>query len=283
MKVLVLSDIHGNWPALQAVLNAEPDAAQIICLGDLVNYGPQPVECVVWAMRLTSPSLVIQGNHDRAFGLGTAPNCAPPFQQLAGAVQAATSHLLAPEMRRFLADSQPLQRFRLGDATCVACHTRPRDPRYSGFGKQDWQSWGESEPKPGEGPFQAFPRESARAQPESEIVLVGHPDMPFLLIGHPNLLFLGYTHTPMKTEFRGTLVVIPGSVGLPLDGDPRAAYAVWQDGEATLRRAAYDVEEAVRAFEPLTLDERIKHHLVGGLRTGGWVATYLPADTATGR
>jgi predicted phosphodiesterase len=45
MKVLVLSDIHGNWPALQAVLQAEPDAEQIICLGDLVNYGPQPAEC----------------------------------------------------------------------------------------------------------------------------------------------------------------------------------------------------------------------------------------------
>jgi hypothetical protein len=49
MKVLILTDIHGNWPALQAVLQAEPDADRILCLGDLVNYGPQPGECVRWA------------------------------------------------------------------------------------------------------------------------------------------------------------------------------------------------------------------------------------------
>ena len=51
MKILLVSDIHGNWPALQAVLAAEPEADQILCLGDLVNYGPQPAECVAWAMR----------------------------------------------------------------------------------------------------------------------------------------------------------------------------------------------------------------------------------------
>lgn len=45
MKMLLISDIHGNWPALQAELAAEPDADQILCLGDLVNYGPQPAEC----------------------------------------------------------------------------------------------------------------------------------------------------------------------------------------------------------------------------------------------
>ena len=50
MKILLVSNIHGNWPALQAVLHAEPDVNQILCLGDLVNYGPQPVECVAWAM-----------------------------------------------------------------------------------------------------------------------------------------------------------------------------------------------------------------------------------------
>ena len=52
MKILLISDLHGNWPALQAVLAAEPEVDQILCLGDLVNYGPQPAECVRWAMGL---------------------------------------------------------------------------------------------------------------------------------------------------------------------------------------------------------------------------------------
>jgi predicted phosphodiesterase len=51
MKILILSDIHGNWAALQAVLAAEPDVDQILCLGDLVNHGPQPAQCVAWAMK----------------------------------------------------------------------------------------------------------------------------------------------------------------------------------------------------------------------------------------
>ena len=42
MKLLILSDIHGNWPALESVLDAEADAYQILCLGDLVDYGPEP-------------------------------------------------------------------------------------------------------------------------------------------------------------------------------------------------------------------------------------------------
>ncbi len=59
MKILLISDIHGNWAALQAVLAAEPDVDQILCLGDLVNYGPQPAECVAWAMKtLTSDWLI---------------------------------------------------------------------------------------------------------------------------------------------------------------------------------------------------------------------------------
>jgi hypothetical protein len=60
MKILLLSDIHGNWAALQAVLAAEPDVDQILCLGDLVNYGPQPAECVAWAMKTLALDRLIQ-------------------------------------------------------------------------------------------------------------------------------------------------------------------------------------------------------------------------------
>ena len=49
MKVLIVSDIHANRVAFQAVLAAEPDHENVLCLGDLVGYGPQPVECIAWA------------------------------------------------------------------------------------------------------------------------------------------------------------------------------------------------------------------------------------------
>ena len=83
MKCLFLSDIHCNWSALQAVLAPEPDTEQILCLGDLVNYGPQPVERVRWAIGLSSPSQVIQGNHDRAIGFDADPHCSPAYDVLA--------------------------------------------------------------------------------------------------------------------------------------------------------------------------------------------------------
>ncbi|MBN1851207.1 MAG: metallophosphoesterase [Pirellulales bacterium] len=62
MKLLIVSDIHGNWPALEAVLGAEPSPDAIAFCGDVVDYGPQPVECLRWLM--TSADHIVRGNHD---------------------------------------------------------------------------------------------------------------------------------------------------------------------------------------------------------------------------
>ena len=236
MKTLVVSDIHGNWAALQAVLAAEPEVDQVLCLGDLVNYGPQPAECVRWAMGLGPGTIVVQGDHDRAFGCGEDPHCSTAYQVVAAAVQAATSRLLTVAMKRFLAGLEPLQTFERAGARCVACHATPGDPLYRYLGEK-----------------------SAMSLWESELVRAGHPDF----------LFLGHTHQPMKTQFQRTLVVNPGSVGQPKDGDARAAYAVWKDGRVSLRRARYDVERTIKAHAGLAVDSKIVASLSGVLRGGG--------------
>jgi predicted phosphodiesterase/dimeric dUTPase (all-alpha-NTP-PPase superfamily) len=241
MKILLLSDIHGNLGALQAVLAAEPDVDQILCLGDLVDYGPQPAECVTWAMQSLTPDWLVQGNHDRAVALGESSRSSAAYEALAAATQALSQQVLTPEMKRFLAGLQPLQRFQLDSAICVACHAVPSDPLYLYL--------------PENGPVTVW---------ESELNSVKFPDF----------LFIGHTHLPMKTRFRRTLVVNPGSVGQPKDGDPRAAYAIWDEGEVTLRRAAYDVEKTVAAYHGLALDPRIMVTLADVLRTGG----HLPLD-----
>jgi putative phosphoesterase len=236
MKTLVVSDIHGNWCALQAVLQAEPDAERILCLGDLVNYGPQPVECVGWAMQLSRPHRVIQGNHDLAFGLGCDSNCSPADRRLAEAVQSASEQLLTPEMKYYLANLKPLQRFGSVDGSCLACHALPSDPLYG-----------------------VLNSENALSLWESEITTAGHPD----------ILFVGHTHIPMMTQFQRTLMVNPGSVGLPRDWDPRASYAVWEDHAVSLRRVAYDVTETVRALSGLNIEESIRQRLAEELKAGG--------------
>ncbi len=267
MKVLVVSDIHGNWPALRAVLAAEPDADQILCLGDLVNYGPQPEKCVAWAMRLDLPNHVIQGNHDRAFSLGVPSRGAPQYQPLVEAVQAATDFLLTAEMKTFLAALKPLQTFRWNEISCVACHTIYAHPLSYRITECDDPAWNRTE----------------LSRMDTDMILLGHPDLLFVMLGHPDFVFIGNTHLPMKIKFYGTLVVNPGSVGQPLDGDPRAAYAIWRDGDITFHRVAYDVEETVRAYESLDLDEHVKRQLVDGLRTGTCLTKQETTELAMGK
>ena len=252
MKILILSDIHGNWPALQAVLAAEPDADEILCLGDLVNYGPQPRECVEWAMELNPSSRIIQGNHDRAFGLGVPQRGDPACQAMARAMQSATDFLLTSEMKHFLGDLKPFQRFQWNETFCIACHTVSERLGGCCFTERDDPAW----------------QYSDLSRMESDMILLGHPDWLFVLLGHPDFVFISNLHSPTKTKFYGTIVVNPGSVGFPTDGDPRAAYAIWQDAEIIFRRLAYDVEETVKAYDPLNLDKQIKQELADSLRTG---------------
>jgi predicted phosphodiesterase len=82
MKLLIVSDIHGNWAALQSVLDAEADFDKILCLGDLVDYGPEPVACVTWAMQQRDESIFIQGNHDWGVAFKKDPRSSPPFRHL---------------------------------------------------------------------------------------------------------------------------------------------------------------------------------------------------------
>lgn len=241
MKMLLISDIHGNWPALQAVLAAEPDADQILCLGDLVNYGPQPAECVAWAMKTLTPEWLMQGNHDRAVARDEDARSSTPYKALAAATQELSRRVLTPEMKQFLAGLQPLQRFKLNEVVCAACHAVPSDPLYA-----------------------YLPENASVPLWESELNGIGWPDF----------LFIGHTHKPAKIRYRRTLVVNPGSVGQPKDGDPRAAYAVWEDGEVSLRRAAYDVEETIRAYHGTRLNSQTVDTLAEVLRTGG----HLPTD-----
>jgi len=235
MKLLIISDIHGNWPALRAVLEAEFGLTGILCLGDLVNFGPQPEECVAWAKEILRPEGVIQGNHDRAVAFDEDPQCSPAYAPLAEATQEFTSRLLTPEMKTFLGSLKPMRSFNSSAGKCVACHATPKDPLHG------------------------FLMESATADYwEAEVVAAGLP----------SFLFLGHTHLPMKAKLMETLIVNPGSVGFPQHGDPRAAYAVWEDGEASLRRVSYDFEETIRAYEKLKLPPQVLQQLTDTLRSG---------------
>lgn len=232
MRALIVSDLHGNWPALRAVLAAEPDAETVICLGDLVNYGPHPVECVGWAQ--ASATWIVQGNHDRALGCNEDPRCSAPYREMADVMRKVTGPQLDLAAKNFLAQLPPIATPAIDGASLVLCHAAPSDPLYAYVPLEKTPRW------------------------EDETALARHPD--YLLVGH--------THRGFVRRIGETTIVNPGSVGQPKDGDPRAAYAVWDDGVVELRRAAYDIRSVVNDLERCA-PERIARRLGHLLLTGG--------------
>jgi hypothetical protein len=79
MKLLILSAIHGNWPALEAVLQAKPDFDAVAFCGNVVDYGPCPVECIHW-LRYHTDHLV-RGNHDGALAFDVDFRCMRSFRE----------------------------------------------------------------------------------------------------------------------------------------------------------------------------------------------------------
>ncbi len=228
MRALVISDIHGNAAALRAVLGVPHDL--VLCLGDLVGYGPRPAACVDTIRQ--QATLCVQGNHDRAFGARVPPGASARFQELAMATTPIADAQLSDDDRRYLRELPRWGFIRLHGRQFMAVHATPRDPLYEYLGP-DPDAW----------------IERARSM-STDILLVGH------------------THLQFRIDAGDRVIVNPGSVGQPKDGDPRAAFAVIDDGEVTLHRIAYDVEETIEALMASPVPSDAATSLTALLRTG---------------
>jgi putative phosphoesterase len=224
MQVGVVSDIHGNEPALDAVLRDLPDVDALVCAGDVVGYNPWPVACVDAVRDREVPT--VMGNHDRAVASGTAFR----FNRMAVAGVEHARDRLDDRRREWLA-GLPTERWLFDDRVRVV-HGHPDDPdRYT------------------------------------------RPDAfgPDLLdtdggVPAPDVLIMGHTHVQAHETYDAGVVMNPGSVGQPRDGDPRAAYAVLDLDALTVeeRRVGYDVERVVTAVEEAGLPGRIGTRLREG-------------------
>ncbi len=229
MRLLILSDLHGNRAALEAI-REECDA--VVCLGDLVDYGPDPAFCVE-AMRARAQWRV-PGNHDHAAAYGTEPHCSPRYLPLALETLDYTRGVLSEEQLHFLAEPPLRQEFEFGGARFACVHAAPSDPLYRYLPPETPDSvlWGEVEGL------------------ESDYLLLGH------------------THRPLARRVGDRTVFNPGSVGQPSDGDPRASYGIWQDGHLEVRRVEYPVEETLAALGRIGLSGEVFDSLAFILRTG---------------
>jgi len=235
MRCLVLSDIHGNLAALEAVLASAPPNLPVWCLGDVVGYGPSPNECIE-RLRSLDPRCIV-GNHDWAVMNKVDVREFNPDAQLS--VQWTQQRLDGDNLAYLESLSEKESQ---GEFTLV--HGSPREPI--------WE-------------YILYPT-VARLNLE-------HFDSPYCFVGH--------THVPRIFRFRvrddeeicqeehllegdprqlgeGRLIINPGSVGQPRDGDARASYLVLDTDDRTYEyhRVAYDVAKTQRLMERARLPDR---------------------------
>lgn len=183
MPVAIISDIHGNLIALDAVLNAiaTHKIEQIICLGDVASIGPQPREVIARLKKIGYP--IVMGNTDDWLLQPKLKECDTPDMQRIQEIELWSSQQLTPEDRAYIASFQSTISYELENGKrLLAYHGSPR----------------------------SYKEHIAPTMPDSDldIALTGH---------HADIFIGGHTHMQMFRRYRRSLVLNPGSVGLAYD------------------------------------------------------------------
>jgi predicted phosphodiesterase len=241
MRIAVLSDVHGNLPALEAVLEALKPYDAVWQLGDIVGYGPQPDEVV--AVLAAAKAVGVRGNHDSA-AIGQLDT--DSFNDDARAAVEWTAERIAPETRRWLAEL-PVRSI---DQPFTLVHGSPRDP-----------TW--------EYVFSAGIARANLAAFETRHCLVGHTHVPIVFRERRSggvETAIAKPSTRMKLD-GARAIINPGSVGQPRDGDPRAS-AMLVDTDKNIvewRRIEYPIERTQKLMAEFDLPPRLIARLQFGL------------------
>lgn len=205
MRILVLADIHANWSALSAI--REPHDACLV-LGDLVEYGAEPIECIEWVRQ--HATAVIRGNHDHSVAQRVPPPSGSGLRGLAGATRQQHWRVLSASHLKFLSRLPVSLSLELDHRRFHLVHATPRDPmdEYLAIDPETWKNR-----------------------------LVGI-EADFVCVGH--------THLQFQLDLGRSQLLNPGSVGQPRDGDPRAGFAIVDTTarELTIYRVEYPIAKA---------------------------------------
>jgi predicted phosphodiesterase len=220
VRLAVISDVHSNLEALDAVLTAadEIGCERFFCLGDMVGYGADP-DAVI-ARLVERDAIAIAGNHDLA-AIGRFD--ATWFNEVASSAIAWTAETMSAETRAFLAELEP----RRDEPDALLVHGSVRDPAAEYL----------------------LTLEDAKASFELgdfAIAFFGHTHLPSIFRSDERGRVDGRIlpeGSPIDLEPGARYMLNPGSVGQPRDRDPRAAFLVWEDGRVLGHRVAYPIEK----------------------------------------
>jgi predicted phosphodiesterase len=246
MRYFVLSDIHSNVEALESCVQRAKQAGydSVICCGDLVGYGPSPVEAIDGIRALNAT--VIRGNHDRvASGLDEATQ----FNPHARNAIYWTRSVLPPTYQTYL----------MGLPVGPLDITAQAQLVHGAVSHEDDYIFTEADADEN---FQLTDR---------QLTFFGHSHFPVVFSsdgrGNPTLAasYEFDEFIAVKVEAGKRLLVNPGSVGQPRDGDPRASFAIWDEerGRIEFYRVEYDIaqtqEKMRNAQLPSYLIDRLAH------------------------
>ena len=242
---LIVSDIHGNYEALEAVLeDARGRYDRILCLGDLVGYGADPNPVVKWAK--SNVVSIVRGNHDRAC---TGTDLLEYFNPAARASALWTRGALTPDSSTYLEHLArgPLRVTHNGDGGFDLVHGSPLDEDEYLIGLED-----------------VLPLSQ---QLETELTFFGHTHLQGGFLLAPRSVSRIMMLRVLQLEPDYYYLINPGSVGQPRDGDPRAAYALYSPEDRTIeyRRVPYDIGKAAAKILQAELPESLAMRLFEGI------------------
>jgi predicted phosphodiesterase len=244
-RYLIVSDIHGNHEALEAVLeHARGRYGKILCLGDLVGYGANPNQVTEWAK--SNAASIVRGNHDRAC---TGTDSLEYFNPSARASALWTRGTLTPGNSNYLEHLArgPLRVTHNGDDGFDLVHGSPLDEDEYLVGVEDVQFIGE--------------------YLESKLTFFGHTHLQGGFLLAPRSIQRIVPDRVLQLEPDYYYLINPGSVGQPRDGDPRAAYALYSPEDRTIeyRRVPYDIGKAAAKILQAELPESLALRLFEGV------------------
>jgi len=241
MRILVISDIHANLTALEAVIEAAGDVDATWCLGDVIGYGPDPNECIA-RIRSQSEVICLLGNHDSA-ALSRIP--IETFNQDARRSIEWMQNALTRESYTFLA--QLPERVVVDQVTLV--HGSPRNPVWEYI--LDLHNATQN--------MEHF---------DTQICMVGHTHLPISYLSVNGIGDVRWTvpQEGERVEIHSRAILNPGSVGQPRDHDPRASYGIFypEINAWEVHRIEYDIRSVQKRIRSADLPMRHALRLIEG-------------------
>jgi putative phosphoesterase len=157
VKIVIITDLHGNYEAVRALPEAYDE---LWVLGDLVNYGPEP-GAVVDFVRANS-TVVVRGNHDHSLGYDVDPRCGARYQKMADVTRRYSASVLKKDQKEFLRQLPLKLELKRQDTKFYLCHAKPSDPLY-GYCPEESEEWVKE-----------------LRQVKADVLLVGHTHTPFV-------------------------------------------------------------------------------------------------------